>query len=189
MERYSKNDCETAMKYLTKHTMITTTKTTRGMIVTICKYDYYQNPTSYESYNENRNKTTRVIRDRHTINKNEKNEKKDTSLSPEGSGSLNCPHSDIIKIYHTVLPMLPQVKDWHDGRQEKLRARWKEDQERQSLSWWQDFFEYVRSCPHLIGQNNREWKPNLEWLVERKNFVKIIEGNYEKDRRKMAHGR
>ena len=49
--RYSKWDCEKAIKWLTKETMITTEKTTRGLIITICKYDEYQNPKSYEITN------------------------------------------------------------------------------------------------------------------------------------------
>jgi hypothetical protein len=57
-QRYSKWDCEKAMKWLTKEQMITTTKTTRGLIITICKYDYYQNPKNYESHTESHKKTT-----------------------------------------------------------------------------------------------------------------------------------
>ena len=54
-ERYTKAHTETAMKALTKAAMITTTKTAHGMIVTICKYEQYQNPKNYENRNENRN--------------------------------------------------------------------------------------------------------------------------------------
>jgi hypothetical protein len=32
--------------------MVVTAKVTRGMIVTICNYDYYQNPENYEGQNE-----------------------------------------------------------------------------------------------------------------------------------------
>jgi hypothetical protein len=78
---YSKTDCETAMKWLTKREMITIQKTTRGMIVTICKYDYYQNPAHYENHNEADKRTTRKPQSRHTINKNEKNKENENSYS------------------------------------------------------------------------------------------------------------
>lgn len=72
---YKKHHCETATKLLTKHEMITTTKTTRGFIVTICKYDYYQDPKNYETdsetYSETDNETATKAA---TINKNEKKE-------------------------------------------------------------------------------------------------------------------
>ena len=49
---YKKHNCETAMKMLAKEKMITTAKTTRGMIITICNYDKYQDIKNYESRTE-----------------------------------------------------------------------------------------------------------------------------------------
>lgn len=69
--RYSKWDCERAMKWLTKHTMVTTTKTTRGLVITILKYDYYQNPKNYESHSKATTKATREPQGCDTINKND----------------------------------------------------------------------------------------------------------------------
>ena len=56
-EAYKKHQCETAMKALTKAAMITTTKTTRGFIVTICNYGIYQNPKNYETDSDTDNET------------------------------------------------------------------------------------------------------------------------------------
>jgi hypothetical protein len=47
-----------AYEAFTKATMITTAKTTRGMIITICNYDFYQNPANYEQHNEQHNEAT-----------------------------------------------------------------------------------------------------------------------------------
>jgi len=71
---YSKDQCETAMKWLKKHTMITTRKTTRGMVITVINYDRYQNPASYENHKSTHRITTREPQTSHTINKNEENE-------------------------------------------------------------------------------------------------------------------
>lgn len=49
---YSKSQCENALNWLRNETMITTVKTTRGMLITICNYDTYQDPLNYESNNE-----------------------------------------------------------------------------------------------------------------------------------------
>ena len=48
----SKDQIRSSYEALTKATMITREKTTRGMIITICNYDYYQNPKNYESHTE-----------------------------------------------------------------------------------------------------------------------------------------
>ena len=54
-EGYDKHQISTAMKWLTKRTMVTTARTTRGVVVTICNYNYYQNPQNYENRTENPN--------------------------------------------------------------------------------------------------------------------------------------
>jgi len=47
--KYSKFQCEYAIKWLKKRKMIATQKLTRGMIVTVIKYNYYQNPENYKT--------------------------------------------------------------------------------------------------------------------------------------------
>ncbi len=72
--RYSKWDCERALKVLKKATMITTRKTTKGMVVTVCNYDFYQNPKNYESHTYmGGTKATRKPQTTDTIYNNDKN--------------------------------------------------------------------------------------------------------------------
>jgi hypothetical protein len=49
---YQKHHIETATRWLTKHDMIHTQKTTRGIIITINKYSHFQNPENYKKDNE-----------------------------------------------------------------------------------------------------------------------------------------
>ena len=74
-EVYTKSKCEMALNWLRKNSMIETTKTTRGMVISICKYDYYQNPKNYETNSEKSTKTTRKEQPSDTIYKNAKEEK------------------------------------------------------------------------------------------------------------------
>lgn len=71
-ETYKKWQCEIAMKWLMKRQMITTTKTTRGVLITINNYDCYQDPKNYESHNESHKKATRKPQSTDTINKKKK---------------------------------------------------------------------------------------------------------------------
>ncbi len=104
-ESYKKHHCETAMKLLTKQRMVTTAKTTRGIIVTICKYDYYQNPKNYETDNESDNKTTRDLQSTDTINKNYKNYKnyKNDNINKEAT-KKNKSVSEKIDDYLGLIP-------------------------------------------------------------------------------------
>lgn len=80
---YSEDAMKTAMKTLRSHSMITSTKTRGGMLITVCNYDKYQDPKSYEATSEGPNEntmkpprshqgTTDIIKERKEL----KNEKK-----------------------------------------------------------------------------------------------------------------
>ena len=99
------------------------------------------------------------------------------------SATANCPHDEIIALYHKILPANPRVKVWNDTRKGYLRSRWREDESRQDLSWWERFFTYISQSAFLTGRvDQSQRKPfiaDLEWIVKPSNFVKIIEGKYE----------
>ena len=77
---YSKCNCETAMKWLTKRNMITKKKTTRGLVITVINYDAYQNPKNYETDKETYKRTTMNLQSSDTINKNDKNIKNEKEV-------------------------------------------------------------------------------------------------------------
>lgn len=89
------------------------------------------------------------------------------------------PHDEIISLYHEILPECPRVKKWSETRQGKLRQRWKEDTDRQNLDWWRAYFRNVRLCFWFTGENKRHWYPDLEWLVEKGNLIRLIEGRWK----------
>jgi len=123
-------------------------------------------------------------------NKQDKQDKQDnrTDIVPpkEATPSIpNCPHQEIIALYHKHLPMMPRVMEWTPARQNFLNTRWKEKLERQNLIWWENFFQYIAKSNFLCGRTKDPFTNcNLEWIVRSSNFVKIIEGNYENDKRR-----
>jgi hypothetical protein len=102
---------------------------------------------------------------------------------PGKPGMPSCPQSEIVALYHELLPSLTRVKEWTPERQAFLRKRWNESSERQNLDWWRGFFGYVAASDFLTGKttgrDGRSFECDLEWLVRPKNFVKVIEGKYE----------
>ena len=99
-----------------------------------------------------------------------------------GSGDLpvvpNCPVQRIVDAYHAELPMLPRVRALPDAAERMLRTRWREDQSRQTVEWWREFFVYVRGCPFLVGAKT-DFTADLLWIVRPVNFAKIVNGNFE----------
>ncbi len=98
----------------------------------------------------------------------------------------DCPHGEIVALYHDLLPANPRIKVWDGDRAKALRTRWREDAKRQDLDYWRRFFAHVAASPFLTGQvedrNGRPFLPGLDWLVKASNFAKVIEGRYH-DRR------
>lgn len=104
-----------------------------------------------------------------------------TVVATPKSSKPDCPHQQIIALYHELLPQCPQIRDWTPSRANQLRARWNEDKRRQDVAWWREFFGYVASCDFLVGRSSsgKPFFADLEWLTKPNNFAKVREGRYE----------
>jgi hypothetical protein len=106
------------------------------------------------------------------------------SPADDATAKPDCPHKQIVALYHEVLPQCPQIRDWTPARATQLRARWNEDPQRQTLAYWRQFFEYVATCDFLVGQAGKEpFFADLEWMTKAANFTKIREARYENRKR------
>lgn len=123
-----------------------------------------------------------------------------TSTTPvvEGpDGPPDCPHEQIIAMYHELLPECTRVVDWTDQRRALLRSRWREKAKPngssqgymtvdQGLEFWRRFFRWVSQSRFLTGKadpkpGRQVFVATLEWLIKPSNFVKVIEGQYHGD--------
>lgn len=114
-------------------------------------------------------------RDKNRLDKKEKE---------TGSDVPACPHEKILDLYHEKLSELPAIRIWTDKRKAFLRARWRENQKRQNLEYWENLFDYIADsdflCGRVPGRNGRKpFKADLEWLLKPDNFAKVIEGKYD----------
>jgi hypothetical protein len=183
-KRPSIDQIRSAYEAFMKATMITTTKTTRGMIITILNYDYYQNPKNYEAHNETHDeasmKPTITPHDTEGIIINGMNENVGGIKIPPRENGFRppvCPHQKIIELYHKILPELPYIQEWDNTANQWLRARWRSKPERSCLEFWEAFFNYIRKSKFLLNGKD-QWIPDLRWIVKSGNFTKIINGNY-----------
>lgn len=103
---------------------------------------------------------------------------KELSFDASESFTPNCPQQEIVNLYHRILPELRKIREWTPFRKKLLRARWNEKRERQTLEWWEDFFENVKQSDFLTGKIT-DFQADLEWLIRPKNFVKVLEGRYK----------
>ena len=123
-ERYTKDQCENALKFLKREEMITTQKTTRGMVITITNYDYYQSPENYIQSSKTRQKAKRKRQTKDTINNNDNNVEEERSNVKQ----KNYKHTEddwrlarllvrLIKGRHSSWIMKDDIRDWAEDIQ------------------------------------------------------------------------
>lgn len=69
-----------------------------------------------------------------------------------------------------------------DGQRAKTAAKRLKEDFNNDLEEWRAYCMRIREAPHLIGENNRGWTADFNWVLKPDNLTKITEGNY--DRRK-----
>lgn len=116
-----------------------------------------------------------------------------SSVEPAGpTVSLKTVSDQVVEVYHDVCCRaddpnpLPRIKLLTADRRQTIRQRWMQvskELERYTasdipagLEWWRRFFMKVMRSDFLV----REWgKVSLDWMLKQKNFIKIVEGNYD----------
>jgi hypothetical protein len=115
-------------------------------------------------------------------------EVEDTEPTPEAPKKAACPYKRIVEAYNVRLGQyLPTVRELTDKRKKHVRARWQSNPERQSVEWWDSYFEYVSRSPFLCGQKNG-FRANFDWLVNPSNLTKVVEGTYHDQAEASAKG-
>ena len=99
-----------------------------------------------------------------------------------------APVTDIYDAYNEVLgDKLPKALILTDSRKRDIAARWNEllNTEHKGklrysgiedgLHWWKRLFAKVTLNPHWVGENDRGWRADLDWIINKKNFIKVLE--------------
>ena len=124
-------------------------------------------------------------------------EAKASSSSPAASpaGLPACPHRELIAIFTSKVPELPEprVEMWDGSKGARAMAsRWKEiltkkrakDGSRyatnkvEGVDWFGRYFDTVSESDFLTGRNGKGGHFDLTWLMKSENFVKVMQGNY-----------
>jgi len=99
-----------------------------------------------------------------------------------------APIQEIVEMYNTILPELPQTVVVNDSRKRAIAARWREvvtadKLDRQGgLDFFRWYFEMVKTSKFLTGKS-KDWKADMDFLFNPSKFPRIIEGTYHKDQK------
>lgn len=125
----------------------------------------------------------------------EQDQKKPTATSP--AKLPTCPSSDLIALYHEVLPELPAVRLMNDQRKRALAKVWgwvltsstpegtrRATTPAEALEWFRRYFERARDNDFLMGRTARNgehagWRCDLDFLLTDKGMKQVIEKTSE----------
>jgi hypothetical protein len=159
-----------AIKRATKYGQIATIKTTnRGTIVKLINSDVFD-------INKEEEKPSTQPDNNHRATTNKKYKKKKNNIYSQNG----VPYQVIVDSFNQILPELPTVQMVTDKRKKCLKERWFTSDKTASIDWWNDFFNHIRDSPFLMGHKTDEFRASFDWIINKSNFVKIIEGNYHK---------
>jgi len=109
--------------------------------------------------------------DKHMENENEI-ENEDRIVNKNEAEKINF--KEIAEIFNSVCYDLPNVEKITDSRKKSIEKIVKE----YSLEKIGDVFRKVNESDFLSGRKS-DWKANFDWILNPKNFVKILEDNYK----------
>jgi hypothetical protein len=110
--------------------------------------------------------TAMLLKTRHVLDTNVSNNipKNEISLAVELYNSFAKKHA------------LPIAKKITKTRTQKIKARLKDAG---GIDGWKNALDKVAMNPWLLGDNDRGWKADLDFLCQEKSFTKLMEGSYD----------
>lgn len=99
---------------------------------------------------------------------------------------IDCPYQKIIADYNEILgPYLGMCQKLTPTRQKAVQARWRDcmkdgdfKTQEDGIAYFRRYFEYIKTCDFLMGNNGRDWRADFDWIFKQQNYTKICEGKY-----------
>lgn len=181
----TEQNIRTAIKHLKETGEVTVKSHAKFSVVTINNYNQYQSANS--QLTDNQQATNRQLTgNQQATNNNERNKesnkdkesKKDKegvqSDKPTASSPSPSQISEIVDLYHKICTSYPEVAVVSDEIKKSLKNLIGKYSVEQIIT----VFETAEKSDFLKGIGKKDWKASFEWLVKEKNFVKVLNGNY-----------
>ncbi len=91
-------------------------------------------------------------------------------------------YQQIVDLFHTLCPSLPEVRKISDSRKRGIASFSK----KYSAEEMRLLFEKAEQSPFLKGVNSNGWSATFDWLIKDSNAAKVIDGNYDDSKRSYS---
>lgn len=95
--------------------------------------------------------------------------------APPAAPSGKCDIAQIVELYNAKCPGLAPCKLLSDMTRFSIRERWKQHPD---LRYFQALFDAAQRSDLLTGKKTK-WRADLDWLMQEKNFSRVINGSYD----------
>ncbi len=128
---------------------------------------------------ENSTEIAEGIADGCQDNGNRTEETEETDLTEQEIGP-----EDLLKLWNeNGHKVLPKIKSITPGRKKHARVRISENP---SIKYWTEIMEKINKSAFLLGDNNRGWRANFDWLMRPDSGTRILEGMYDRNKSRAA---
>lgn len=86
----------------------------------------------------------------------------------------NTPYQEMVDHYNKHRDKMPEVLIISNPRENTMRTRYKKYGDKIFT-----LFEKAGKSDFLNGKNDKNWIAGFDWLLNEKNMVKVLEGNYD----------
>lgn len=110
------------------------------------------------------------------------------SIVEESIGEISrvkYPYQDIVEKWNSICgEYLPKVQKLSEARKQKIKSRLQEFGKQEAwMPTIEALFEEIAASDFLRGDNNKGWTATFDWIFDSpKNWVKVMEGNYNNHR-------
>lgn len=94
-------------------------------------------------------------------------------------------YQSFLDLYNRVCPSLPKAIKITDKRRGIIRSAVEEH----GIETIVETLSKVEEYPFLIGENDKGWKADFEWLMNKNNLLKVMEGRYKRKPQKHKGSR
>jgi predicted phage replisome organizer len=96
----------------------------------------------------------------------------------------NVPYEKIKDLFHSICVSYPKIMKLSDSRKKTIKARYAEYGFK--LEIFEELFTKAETSSFLKGNNSNNWNATFDWLINPKNMIKVLEGNFDNKEEKKS---
>ena len=98
------------------------------------------------------------------------------------SKQSNSGPDQVVEMYNDICKELPKVRSLTPKRKTVILKVLN----KYGMDTVKEVFRLTSQSDFLLGNNNRGWSADFNWLMKEDNFIKVLEGNYNKKKKEQS---